>query len=163
MFYYTISLEDCRKCKRYLREEPEYVVCLRRMRPRKEQQKKAKVNAYQCSICGVAVLLPWRHLKDHEEKEKEEMISANLKILKDSQSSSLRKKLAIYRLYKYANLSSEEIARLTDQDETYVREIISDMFVALCLPDKKCVFRKILKETENLAHFPRAKNDKNRN
>jgi hypothetical protein len=130
------------------------------MRPRREQQKKAKVDAYQCSICGAAVLLPWKHLRHHEEERKNKIISANLKIFSDNQSSSFRKKLAIYRLYKYAGLSTQEIAYLTCRFESDINEIISEIFVALCLSHKKCVFRKVLKRDRKLGVFPKAKKGK---
>ena len=160
MLYYPVSLEDCKKCKRHLREDSEHVVCLRRIRPRRGQQKKAKVNAYQCSICGALVLLPWKHLRYHEEEKKNKIISANLKILNDNQSSSFRKKLAIYRLYKHARLSPQEIADLTYRSESYIKEIISEIFVALCLSHKKCVFRKVLKRDRKLGVFSKAKKGK---
>ena len=81
--------------------------------------------------------------------------------------SARRKRFAIYRLYRYLDLTPKEIAQLVEEDfEFYedkiyvppgrgntfyhrvynIRDIIGEVFSELCIQDKKCVFRKFLKK-----------------
>lgn len=81
--------------------------------------------------------------KEQESKERVHAIETNLQIIRfaDGKHARLRKHLAIYRLYKYLDCSPKHIADLTDYSEGYIRQVIGEVFKALCLSDKECTFK----------------------
>ena len=75
---------------------------------------------------------------------------------------SLRRDLAIYRLYKYCDYSPKMIASETNRRKELINRIIGDTFKKLCLSDNSCVFRDILsgkKEEENDYQEVKEEND----
>jgi hypothetical protein len=63
-----------------------------------------------------------------------------------SNQQRLRRNLAIYRLYKYCNLSPTEIATQMLVSKGIIKNIIGNIFELLCLNDNSCVFKKILNQ-----------------
>jgi len=55
--------------------------------------------------------------------------------------SQLRRDLAIYRLYRYQNIPMELLAKICQQNKSYLQNIIGRIFKMLCINDEKCVFR----------------------
>jgi len=102
-----------------------------------------------------------------KEQERENNILRNRAIIRTIHNHrSRRRKYAIYRLYRYCNLSPQEIVALLQDDFafwngkvwpcdrnrhfynqlTYIRKCIGQVFSELCIKDQKCVFRKFLKK-----------------
>jgi len=76
-------------------------------------------------------------------------INRNLKIFKNLKSkkdiiSLLRKWLAIYRMYRYIDLSPEEISRLTNTSLTRIHRWIGEAFEYVCLNDDFCWAKPLL-------------------
>jgi hypothetical protein len=85
-------------------------------------------------------------IRDHFLEKENELIKKNLIIIKknlNDTSKIKRKRLefAIYRLYRYLNLSPKEISNITQIQETRVRAIIGKVFKYLCLTDTSCIFK----------------------
>lgn len=93
-----------------------------------------------------------RHIHQH-------FIDRNFWIAENSKG--FRRKLAIYRLYRYLDVSPKNIAYglgwtverhgARYGDAPKVRDIIGEMFKFFCLTDNKCVFRRFLENDEEEA------------
>lgn len=55
-----------------------------------------------------------------------------------------RRNFAIYRLYRYCNLSPQKISHLTNFSLDIIKNIIADVFKYLCIADDKCIFKSVL-------------------
>jgi len=94
-----------------------------------------------------------------KEEEREKNIKQNLSIIerctwskeRNNAISTKRKKFAVYRLYRYLDLSPQEITlRLLDlkiwMKEKVVRKIIGEVFAEECLRSQQCVFKPFLEQ-----------------
>jgi len=83
------------------------------------------------------------------ERRKGEQRKQNLGIIKKVGLRNFRAKLAIYRLYRYCDLSPHWISVAIENigvqtKENRIRDIVGEVFKALCVVDDKCVFKKLL-------------------
>jgi len=109
-----------------------------------------------CSICGRKFEFPVSQetLRRHErgckrleetkqaDEKKQKQRDYDLKLLASREVPSYRKYFAIYRLYRYHNMSPKQIAHISSYEEHKIRDIIGLIFAELCKKDRKCVFRK---------------------
>jgi hypothetical protein len=95
-------------------------------------------------------------LSDADRKEKiiESQIEKNVDIIKfvhtqdkPTKQQRMRKKIAVYRLYKNCNLTPKQIVEKTQMNITTVQNIIGKVFAVLCFNDDKCVFKPMLAPT----------------
>lgn len=92
-----------------------------------------------CRICGSRYASALEARRCEKDDFREQQIEKNLDIAK-SAKQKYRRDLAVYRLYRYCNLSPEEIS----QDYgtvTTIKRIIGEVFGALCISDKACPFK----------------------
>ncbi|MDH7478078.1 MAG: hypothetical protein QHH17_06835 [Candidatus Bathyarchaeota archaeon] len=122
----------------------------------------------RCKVCGERVLESnaIKHAETCDAKKKrEDAIRRNLAIIKACPSympqlrrgqkptklQVRRKNFAIYRLYRYCDMSPEQIANATGKQPWYIQYIIGQVFKELCLKDRACAFKKILTNKTSLA------------
>jgi hypothetical protein len=53
---------------------------------------------------------------------------------------------AIWRLYRYDNVSPQQIAFFLGESPSSVQQLIGEVFKALCLSDESCTFKKLFDE-----------------
>lgn len=162
-----VPLDKCRKCSYYEAEisgriscahpytvilSPSRIYTIKRC-PRIESRS-------ICEICGheFGSHSPKEEITRHEQnckvlaekkrnyEKKQKQRDYDLNLLATARIPSYRKYLAIYRLYRYHNMTPKQIAYHASCPEDMVRKIIGLIFSELCRRDKKCVFRKYFRE-----------------
>jgi len=96
---------------------------------------------WQCPICGYWSWTLQRALACFKQCRAKICRDDNFSILQSKGINNLRRDLAIYRLYRYCDVSPKEIAKFLKKKDTWVRERIGKIFKMLCLADKQCLFR----------------------
>lgn len=99
-----------------------------------------------CSSCGQLYCEERTALKCSQDHHKEELRIKNWKIIEESKVGSLRWVMAIWRLYRYLDMSPKEISHRVKMSKTYIRGLVGSVYKHLCLTNKKCVLRDFLIE-----------------
>lgn len=118
------------------------------------------VKPFVCSVCGRSYgskkkLIQCQKIHAQEEKRKQK-IWVNLRIVRALCSKykrlvgAKRKRLifAIFRLYKYCDLSPNQIAQKTHLSYARVTGYIGEAFRSECLQDDSCVFKPLLERED---------------
>jgi len=76
-------------------------------------------------------------------------IRKNARILKVVSRDREKKRymFAVWRLYRYENVSPQQIAYFLGQSPSSVQQLIGEVFRMLCFSDKSCIFKDVFRET----------------